>query len=223
MTTVTRPPGAEETIPTNAVEVIGLLVRSCTSCPLHEGRTNAVPGEGSPVARVMMVAEGPGEQEDKQGRPFVGAAGKMLDKLLPTADLNREEIFITNVLKCRAPGNRDPLEAEMQKCTPHLERQILAIRPELIITLGRFATMYLTGRPTDAHTWGRPRNIEGRIILPIMHPAAGLRNGKLKEQIERDFAAIPRIRTELQDRLPPWEIRPAKTAPAEDAAQQSMF
>ena len=223
MSTATAPDEIQNEIPTNAVELIALLVRQCTSCPLHETRSNAVPGEGTATAQVMIVAEGPGENEDKQGRPFVGAAGKFLDKLLPTAELDRNHVFITNVLKCRAPGNRDPEQEEMEKCTPHLERQILAIRPEIIITLGRFATSYLTGVPTNSGTWGRLRNIEGRFILPIMHPAAGLRNGKLKEQIKNHFAAIPALRAQLRTNPPAPETRPKKDARTDDSAQKTLF
>ncbi|HCL26255.1 MAG TPA: uracil-DNA glycosylase, partial [Dehalococcoidia bacterium] len=121
------------------LDQVAVQVRSCTSCPLHAGRTNAVPGEGNPNADVMFIGEGPGYQEDRQGRPFVGPAGQLPEGLLASIGTNREEVFIANMVKCRPPGNRDPAPAEMAACTKYLDRQIELVNPKLIVTLGRFA------------------------------------------------------------------------------------
>ena len=171
--------------------VIAAEVRACTRCPLWRGRTLAVPGEGNPVSDVLLVGEGPGQREDVTGRPFVGPAGQLLDELLRSIGWQRGDVFITNVVKCRPPGNRDPEPDEIGACAPYLDRQQRALDPVLIVTLGRHSLQrYLPGaRISDAH--GRLRRSGGRFVLPMYHPAAALRSAGLRETLARDFRALP--------------------------------
>ena len=175
------------------LEQVASLVRNCTDCPLAGGRTNAVPGEGNPNAEVMFIGEGPGFQEDQQGRPFVGPAGKLLDGLLASIGSQRENVFIANMVKCRPPGNRDPAPAEIEACTKYLDRQIELINPKLIVTLGRFAFgRYFPGEGiTKAR--GKLRMKDGRKIFPVLHPAAVLRREELRPTMIEDFKAISEI------------------------------
>ena len=175
------------------LDQVASLVRRCTDCPLAGGRTNAVPGEGNPQADVMFIGEGPGFQEDRQGRPFVGPAGKLLDGLLASIGTNRENVFIANMVKCRPPDNRDPAPAELAACTKYLDRQIELINPKLIVTLGRFAFgRYFPGEGiTKAR--GNLRVKDGRKIFPVLHPAAVLRREELRPTMIEDFKAIAEI------------------------------
>jgi len=159
----------------------------CASC------TNMVPGEGNSQADLMLIGEAPGKNEDEQGRPFVGAAGKMLDQLLDSIELSRESVFITNVLKCRPPGNRDPLPAEAEHHWPWLEQQIDAIQPSVIVLLGRHALKRFlpTSQISDVH--GQSQTISGQRYLPVYHPAAALYNGSLRDVLFKDFAVIPQL------------------------------
>jgi len=129
--------------PRNSLDAIASEITRCTKCPLHKSRKNAVPGEGNPNAKIMLIGEAPGYWEDVKGKPFVGAAGKFLDTLLAEAGVSRAQIFIGNILKCRPPNNREPAPDEIQACTPFLDRQITAIKPKLIITLGSHSTAYI--------------------------------------------------------------------------------
>ncbi len=175
------------------LDQIASLVRNCTDCPLAGHRTNAVPGEGNPQAQVMFIGEGPGFQEDRQGRPFVGPAGKLLDGLLASIGTNRNDVFIANMVKCRPPDNRDPAPAEIAACTKYLDRQIELINPKLIVTLGRFAFgRYFPGEGiTKAR--GNLREKDGRKIFPVLHPAAVLRREELRPTMIADFKAIAEI------------------------------
>ncbi len=174
-----------------SIEQIAGAVRSCTRCVLAETRTNAVPGDGSPTAAVMFIGEGPGQNEDEQGLPFVGRAGKLLDSLLEQVPLQRSDVFITNVVKCRPPGNRDPEPGEVAACMPYLEAQIDLINPRVIVTLGRHSMLrfYPQGKISNDH--GRIISLGSRILLPIYHPAAALRNPRLNETMVRDIKRIP--------------------------------
>lgn len=166
-------------------------IKSCTLCPLHEGRTHAVPGSGPVSAEVMFIGEGPGANEDEQGLPFVGASGRLLDEMLQMINLSRDEVFITNVVKCRPPGNRDPRRGEVEACKPYLDRQIELIDPKIIITLGRFsmARWFPDGRITKIH--GETKKFGGHLVMPVYHPAAALRNPKWRPELEDDFKKIP--------------------------------
>ena len=155
----------------NSLEEIAERVRACTDCPLSHGRTQAVPGEGASDSRVIFIGEAPGYQEDQQGRPFVGPAGRLLDDLLQTVGLNREDVFIANMIKCRPPQNRDPSPDEMSSCSKYLDRQIELLNPELIVTLGRFSLGRFFPGESITRARGKVREKEGRFIYPIMHPA----------------------------------------------------
>lgn len=172
------------------MEVSG-QVASCERCELHFSRKNAVPGEGPFDSEIMFIGEGPGFFENEQGRPFVGQAGKLLEDLLENNGLNREQVFITNVVKCRPPGNRDPLPVELTACGDFLDRQIAVIDPRVIVTLGRYSmAKFLPGvKISEIH--GQSAWIHNRLIVPMYHPAAALHQPSLKPQLEKDFAKIP--------------------------------
>jgi DNA polymerase len=179
-------------------------VSACTKCPLHETRTKAVFGAGNADADLMFVGEAPGAEEDKQGLPFVGRAGQLLNELLVEIGLSREDVFICNVLKSRPPNNRDPQPTEIAACEPYLWDQVRLIQPRVVCTLGNFATKLLTGSPTGiTRVRGVPQTHElgGRTVflLPLFHPAAALRTPAVKEQLRSDFATIPAL---LQQALP---------------------
>lgn len=175
-------------------------VRACQACKLHQSRKNAVPGEGPAASELMFIGEGPGFHENEQGRPFVGAAGKYLDELLAKIGLSREQVFIGNVVKCRPPGNRDPLPEEIQACAGYLERQVNAIQPRVIVTLGRFsmARYFPNTRISDIH--GQARMVNGRMVVAMYHPAAALHQPSLRREIEADFARLPGL---IQRAAPP--------------------
>ena len=180
------------------LEQVAAEVRFCPTCELARTRTNAVPGEGHPQAKIMLIGEGSGWHEDKQGRPFVGNAGKFLNELLAKAGLKREDVFITNVVKCRPPGNRDPLPDEIAACAPYLDRQIAAIDPEVIVTLGRFSMARWFPGERISRIHGQPKREGRRLIVPMYHPAAALHQGALRGAIEEDFAKLPKILAEAE-------------------------
>ena len=182
------------------LEEVATEVSTCTKCDLCKGATKAVPGEGNPHARIMFIGEGPGFQEDRQGRPFVGPAGQFLVELLASINLKRTDVFITNVVKHRPPGNRDPLPAEINACNDYLERQITAIDPQVIVTLGRFSMAKFFGGEKISSIHGRARKIDGRICIAMYHPAAGLHQQSLKDTIRSDFKKIPLIMDEAERR-----------------------
>ncbi len=191
-----------------SLDEIAAEIMKCTRCPLHATRTNAVPGEGSPDAKVVFVGEAPGRNEDLQGRPFVGAAGKLLTDLLASIGLSREEVFITNVVKCRPPNNRDPRPEEIEACLPFLKKQLEVIDPDVIVALGRHSTltllklagraessiMRIRGKVFEVELFGRKRK-----LMPTLHPAAALYNPRLRPLLERDFNKLREL-LEEQDR-----------------------
>ena len=189
----------------------------CTRCELHRAATNPVPGEGNPEARILLIGEAPGFHEDAKGLPFVGNSGKFLTQLLEKAGLSREEVFITNVVKHRPPGNRDPLPDEMAACAHYLDEQIEIINPDVIVTLGRFSlARYFPGqRISKIH--GQPKEINGRYVVPMYHPAAALHNGSLRPEIEADFQKLPRLLAERD------KAREAAESSQSDAKQQTLF
>ncbi len=195
--------------PEQPLQEIASQIAECKNCQLSFSRKKAVPGEGPASAEIMFIGEGPGFYENEQGRPFVGAAGKFLDELLERAGLQRETVFITNVVKCRPPGNRDPMPEELSACNIHLKRQIAAINPLIIVTLGRWSmSRFLKNvRISEAH--GRPVWVRGKMIVPMYHPAAALHQPSLKTSVERDFT-----------RLPEW-IEQARQKAAASAAAES--
>jgi DNA polymerase len=179
--------------PEQELEAVDAEVRACTKCPLHAGRKNAVPGEGPAQAEILFIGEGPGFHENEQGRPFVGAAGKFLEELLAGIGLTREQVFICNVVKCRPPGNRDPLPEEMQACASYLDRQIAAINPRVIVTLGRFSMAHYFPGARIGELHGRARPVDGRMVMAMYHPAAALHQPSLRRTIEEDFSRLPAI------------------------------
>ncbi len=169
------------------------VIRTCRMCALAETRTHAVPGEGPLDAEVMFIGEAPGVNEDRQGRPFVGAAGQFLSDLIAEAGLRREEVYICNVLKCRPPGNRDPLPGEIEACSEYLDLQIDLVDPLVIVTLGRFSMARWFPQQTISRIHGRPKEVDGRLIVPMYHPAAALHQGALRQVLIDDFRGLAGI------------------------------
>lgn len=194
-------------------------VSVCTRCALHTTRNKSVPGEGPASAEILLIGEGPGQNEDTQGRPFIGAAGKFLSELLAQAGLKREDVWITNVVKCRPPGNRDPLPDELSACNEYLERQIATLNPKIIITLGRFSMgKYMPGaKITQIH--GQMKRYGDRFVIPMFHPAAALHQAALKPAILADFAKLPEILAFARAELSKSE----KPADDDNTAQLNLF
>jgi DNA polymerase len=201
-------------------------VAVCTKCRLSQGRTQVVFGVGDPNADLMFVGEAPGFHEDQQGKPFVGQAGKLLDKLLAGIGLDREHVYVANVLKCRPPGNRDPQPDEIEACEGHLFRQISLIEPKVVATLGNFATKLLSGKPTGitrVHGTAQETTLGGRRVLlyPLYHPAAALYTPAMLKVLEDDFRRLPELlggAVEQPEPMPPV----ARLAP-EAAVQLGLF
>jgi uracil-DNA glycosylase family 4 len=188
------------------------------ACPLKDVRTKLVFGAGNANADLMFVGEAPGASEDVQGLPFVGRAGKLLDQMLEEIGIQRSDVFITNVICCRPPGNRDPLPEEIDVCKPYLYKKVELIEPKVICTLGNFATKLLTGNPTGiTKVHGRPqeREVAGRVIqlFPLFHPAAALRTDSVKQLLREDFAKLPEL---LDDHV-------EEELPAADVEQLGLF
>lgn len=205
----------------SSVDEIAGEVLACDRCVLATTRTNAVPGDGSATAAVMFIGEGPGQNEDQQGLPFVGRAGKLLDSLLAQVPLQRSDIFITNVVKCRPPGNRDPEPDEVAACMPYLKAQIELIDPRAIVTLGRHSMLrfYPEGKISNDH--GRIIHIGNRVLLPLYHPAAALRNPRLNDTMIEDIKRIPAaLRESLLLRQRARGSQPAERV--RDAEQSSL-
>jgi uracil-DNA glycosylase len=213
--------------PADELRAFGEVVAGCTRCPLSQGRTQVVFGSGDPNADLMFVGEAPGFHEDKQGVPFVGAAGKLLDQLLAGIGLTRGQVFVCNVLKCRPPGNRDPMPDEIEACEGHLWRQIELIRPRVVATLGNFATKLLSGKPTGitrVHGREEETTLGGRRVLlyPIYHPAAALYTPRMLEVLQSDFQRIPELLgREIAPPQPPAPL--LAPVPAEPAVQLGLF
>ena len=195
-------------------------VQACTKCPLHETRTKAVFGAGHADADLMFVGEAPGADEDRQGLPFVGRAGQLLNELLEGIGLSREDVFIANVLKSRPPGNRDPQPLEIEACSPYLHRQVELIQPKVVATLGNFATKLLTQSQTGiTRVRGVPQihRLGARtvFIFPLLHPAAALRTPRMRATLAEDFTRLERL---LDEPLPePAEPAPSAAAPPQAA------
>jgi len=207
------------------LEEYATATAGCTRCRLAQGRTQVVFGAGNPGADLMFVGEAPGFHEDKQGVPFVGQAGKLLEKLLAAIGLARGDVYIANVLKCRPPGNRDPQPDEIEACESHLWRQIDLIRPRVVATLGNFATKLLSGRPTGiTRVHGQEQEVElggNRVLLyPLYHPAAALYTPKMLEVLEGDFRRLPELLGRVVEPVPKPE--PVLVAP-QAAVQLGLF
>jgi DNA polymerase len=179
----------------DSLEAIGVDVRACRLCKLCQTRTVGVPGEGSSNAEVMFIGEGPGFHEDQQGRPFVGAAGQLLTEMLRGIGMRREDVFITNVVRCRPPGNRDPLPDELSACDTYTQRQIAVLDPKLIVTLGRYSMARFVGSGPMRELHGRTREWNGVTCLAMYHPAAILRTPtiEMRRVYAEDFQKIPTL------------------------------
>lgn len=203
----------------NELEDLYRRIASCPDCDLCHSRTHAVPGEGPPDAEIMFIGEGPGFYEDQQARPFVGPAGRFLEELLASIGLRRDQVYITNVVKCRPPNNRDPLPNEIEACRKYLERQIELIKPKLIVTLGRYSLAWFFPRESIGRVHGQLKNKDGLHILPIYHPAAALHAANMRRVIEEDFRKIAANLEQV--RRSPQPAAPAQEA--EQAEQLSLF
>lgn len=186
-----------------ALEEIAAQIKKCRRCPLYKNATNSVPGEGNPEAEIMFIGEGPGYHEDQQGIPFCGQAGKLLDELLQSIEVKREEVFICNMLRHRPPGNRDPLLEEIEACKIWLDQQIKVIQPKAIVTLGRFsmAKFIPEGKISFLHGQARFVDFEGRkyIVIPMFHPAAALRSLEIMSKLKEDFKKIAKMLTSKEE------------------------
>ena len=178
---------------TEALEVLAAEIRACARCPLHKGARQAVPGEGSGEAGILFLGEAPGYNEDLQGRPFVGAAGQLLDQLLAGIGLDRTKVFITNVVRHRPPENRDPLPIEVQACDVWFKAHLEALRPKVVVTLGRFAMYKFLPGESITRVHGRPRRVDGVTVFPVFHPAAALHQPSLRAELVKDFDALSRL------------------------------
>ena len=195
------------------LQEIARKIHTCFDCRLSQGRTLAVPGEGPEHADLMFIGEAPGYHEDRQGRPFVGPAGQFLEQLLASIGLTREQVFITNMVKCRPPNNRDPLPGEVSACRTYLNRQIELLRPKVVVTLGRHSLAKFLPGESISKVRGKPRRHGSFVLYPMYHPAAALHQQSLRRTIEDDFKAIPAL---LAERVSPEQEEPG-------AQQLSMF
>ena len=190
-------------------------IAECQRCILAQARKHPVPGEGPENAKIVFIGEGPGFHEDQQGRPFVGAAGQFLEELLEGIGLRREDVYICNVIKCRPPGNRDPLPEEIDACKPYLDRQIEIISPRMLVTLGRFSMERYFPGAKISQIHGQARKIGGIIYYPMYHPAAALHQPRWRKVVEEDMSRIPQILAEA-DTITEMEL-------PQDAEQLSLF
>ena len=211
-----------------ALAEIARAVSVCNDCGLARGRTRAVPGEGDPGAQIVFIGEGPGFYEDQQGRPFVGASGKFLDDLLRSIGLDRKTVFIGNVVKCRPPQNRDPQPDEIAACAKHLEGQLAAIAPKVVVTLGRHSMQRYFPGEAISRVHGQPRRKGDVIVVPMYHPAAALHQGSLRATIEADFRRLPEFLEralggglDAATERVPAHLRTATPAPAASQQQQA--
>ncbi len=206
----------------NTLQQIADEVRACTACRLHQSAMRAVPGEGPADAKIMFIGEAPGFHEDRQGRPFVGAAGQFLEELLGLAGLRRSDVFIANVIKHRPPDNRDPQPDEIAACSQFLDRQIAALNPLVIVTLGRFSMARWFPGEKISRIHGQPRWIGGRMIIPMMHPAAALHQPQYRAMIESDFRRLPEFIAQAEAKSAQADATPDR--PDEPEIQQlSLF
>ena len=204
-------------IPQMNLRQIARAVHDCKRCPLHTSRTRAVPGEGPATADIMLIGEGPGFHEDKQARPFVGASGKFLEQLLNDIGYKRENVFITNVVKCRPPNNRDPQPEELAACEDYLERQIHLVDPKVIVTLGRYSMNRFFSGASISKIHGQPKRIGNRLIVPMFHPAAALHQPRWRPLIIEDFGKLPQFIQEAA------AFRQNQPVDPDNAQQLSMF
>jgi uracil-DNA glycosylase family 4 len=207
------------------LDILAREIKACTKCKLYKGAKQGVPGEGPAAAEILFIGEGPGFYEDQQGRPFVGASGRFLEELLGTIGLRREDVFITNVVKHRPPGNRDPEPDEIAACADYLDRQIAAIQPKVIVTLGRYSmARYFPGARISA-IHGQARQVGGRLVVAMFHPAAALHQQSLRDTLIADFKKLPQLiaASRQAPAAPPTPAAPpAPPAEPEDQGPQQL-
>lgn len=206
-----------------SLEELAREIAVCQRCPLARGRTHAVPGDGNPQAEIVFVGEGPGFHEDRQGKPFVGPAGQLLNELLASIQLERSSVFITNVVKCRPPGNRDPLPNEIEACDYWLQQQLAVIKPKLVVTLGRFSMARFFGPGSISKLHGTTTRKNGLTVLALYHPAAALHNPSLRDALFVDFQKIPPLLATLRARADTPETEGPPRKPEPPAQQLSLF
>ncbi len=194
-------------------------IKTCDACTLSKERTQAVPGNGSTDADIFFIGEGPGFYEDREGVPFVGRAGALLNRMLDGIGIRRDDVYVTNMVKCRPPNNRDPLPAEIESCKPFLDEQLNMVRPKVIVTLGRYSFSKFFPGEAISRARGKPRSWNGLVVYPMYHPAAALRNSKFHDALQRDFSALPELVREVSER----QYRPPDPAPQPAAKQLGMF
>jgi DNA polymerase len=214
------------TLDLQTLDEIRSQVSRCKACKLGAGSARGVPGEGNPNAKVMFVGEAPGFYEDQQGKPFVGPAGKLLDELLKVAGFTRQDVFITNVVKHRPPANRDPEPDELEACDGHLRAQIAAIKPQVIVTLGRFSlAKFVANVKSMRDIHGRALPYNGMTICAMYHPAAALHQASLKSVLEEDFRHLPMIiaRAAQQKASVPEPVQAPEAPPQPPAEQMSLW
>ncbi|MCY3919581.1 MAG: uracil-DNA glycosylase [Chloroflexi bacterium] len=204
------------------LQSINARIAGCHACALAKGRTRTVPGDGDPTAELMFIGEGPGFYEDQQGSPFVGRAGALLDELLARIGMTRADVFVTNVVKCRPPNNRDPEPSEIAACEPYLTEQIGGIRPKLIVTLGRFAMQYFVPGAAMGRSHGKVIQSGVHRVYPVYHPAAALRQGALARVLREDFDRIPALLA-TSERPAAQATAAAPTGRADPAKQLSLL
>lgn len=217
--------------PEEILQEVASQIMVCERCNLCKTRKNAVPGSGPADAEILFIGEGPGHHENERGLPFVGNAGQFLNAMLQAAGYERKSVFITNVVKCRPPANRDPLPEELAACGGYLDRQIAAINPTIIVTLGRFsmARYFSNVRISDVH--GRPKWVDGRLIIPMFHPAAALHQPALRKTVEQDFARLPHWIAKVKEKLAneaavpsaPIEVKKDESPDEAEPTQLSLF
>ncbi|HWQ04881.1 MAG TPA: uracil-DNA glycosylase [Longilinea sp.] len=216
---------------TEVMREVAAQVSVCQKCNLHLSRKKAVPGQGPDKVELMFIGEGPGFYENEQGLPFVGQAGKFLDDLLASASVTREDVFITNVVKCRPPGNRDPLPDELAACKGYLERQIEALNPTVIVTLGRYSMAHFLPNAKISSTHGKATWVNGLLVVAMYHPAAALHQPSLKETVLSDFSHLPEFiqqaKKAQQGRIPPMaatsNAASLNLTPVQQPEQQSLL
>ena len=212
---------------TEILQEIAAQVEVCEKCQLRFSRKKAVPGAGPADTEILLIGEGPGFYENIEGLPFVGASGKFLDELLSKAGLSRDKVFITNVVKCRPPGNRDPQPEELTACEDYLDRQIAAINPRVIVTLGRFSMAKFMSNVKISEIHGQPRWVKGRFVVPMYHPAAALHQPSLRSIVEADFAKLPEwleiAKAAQPEGIEAVEVTDTSSSASDDAVQMNLF
>jgi DNA polymerase len=208
--------------PDQVLKKIAEDVSSCNKCELYYSREKGVPGEGPSNAKIMFIGEGPGFHENMQGRPFVGAAGDLLVELLDSIGIKREDVFITNVVKCRPPGNRDPAPEELKACNPYLDLQIQTINPSVIVTLGRFSMARFIPYAKISEIHGQPIRVKGMLVVPFYHPAAALHRPSLRSVVEEDFAKLP-VLIDGAEKVPVYQLEEPVDNNNDQVEQLSLF